>query len=212
MMNTVRGVSVPSVRLITSYIFDWIIIIAMAGVGGGLEYKDPFRRPFSPVDLTISYPYKADEQIPVWLLTIIALIFPAILIVVVCFVFVPGPTAERGTPKALIWKRKLWEWHTGWMGLCLALATAFLVTQGMKNLFGKPRPDLLSRCDPDLNRIDEFKVSPFDTEVVDPRWVLVSSDICRNGDVDIMRDGFRSFPSGHSSCKLASSSSPPLLY
>jgi membrane-associated phospholipid phosphatase len=206
MMTTVKGVSVPSVRLITSYIFDWIIIIAMAGVGGGLEYKEPFRRPFSPVDLTISYPYNPDEQIPVWLLTIIALIFPAIIIVVVCFVFVPGPTAERGTSKALIWKRKLWEWQTGWMGLCLALATAFLVTQGMKNLFGKPRPDLLSRCNPNLDRIEEFTVSPLNTQVVDPRWVLVSSDICQNNDVDIMRDGFRSFPSGHSSCKPASPS------
>jgi membrane-associated phospholipid phosphatase len=118
-------------------------------------------------------------------------------------VFVPGPTASRGTPKALIWRRKLWEWNIGWMGLALSLATAFMITQGMKLIFGKPRPDLLSRCQPDLSRISQALVNPVVANVAGPNWVMVTSDICTNPDRSRggeLMDGFKSFPSGHSSC------------
>ncbi|EMD91730.1 hypothetical protein COCHEDRAFT_1194482 [Bipolaris maydis C5] len=202
-MQAFNGISRPSARLVASYIFDWIVIIAIAAVAAGWEYVEPFRRPFSPVDLNISYPYQTSEMIPTWLLVIVSLVAPAGIIMVVCLVFVPGPTAERGTPKALIWRRKLWEWNTGWMGLALSLATAFLITQGMKNLFGKPRPDLLSRCKPDLNRIADFAINPVVGDIFDPAWVLVTSGICTQTDNDLLKDGFKSFPSGHSSFSWA---------
>lgn len=89
------------------------------------------------------------------------------------------------------------------MGLALSLATAFLITQGMKLLFGKPRPDLLSRCQPDLSRLSEFAVNNVGRQVgaeFNAAWVLVTDAICTNTDEDIMKDGFKSFPSGHASC------------
>lgn len=86
------------------------------------------------------------------------------------------------------------------MGLALSLATAFMITQGMKNLFGKPRPDLLSRCRPDLDRIQDFAITNVVGDSFNPNWVLVTADICTNTDDDILKDGFKSFPSGHSSC------------
>ena len=161
----------------------------------------PFHRPFSLVDLSISYPHEHQETIPTWLLVLVALIIPAAITFVVCLVFVPGPTASRGTPKKVIWRRKLWEWNTAWMGLALSCATAFMVTQGMKLLFGKPRPDLLSRCQPDRSRIGQTDVSQFG-EPLNQLWVLVTSDICTNTDDDILQDGFKSFPSGHASCEF----------
>jgi len=160
----------------------------------------PYKRPFSPVNLDISYPYETQETIPTWLMAVIGLVIPAAVIFLVCIIFVPGPTASRGTPKSLIWRRKLWEWNTGWMGLALSLATAFMVTQGMKLLFGKPRPDLLSRCQPDLSRLQETAINPIVGEQVNAAWVLVTDAICTNTDEDIMKDGFKSFPSGHASC------------
>lgn len=87
------------------------------------------------------------------------------------------------------------------MGLGLSLATAFMITQGMKLLFGKPRPDLLSRCRPDLDRIARATVNPIGNNF-DSLWVLVTSDVCTNTDDDILQDGFKSFPSGHASCKF----------
>ncbi|KAF1930940.1 PAP2 domain-containing protein [Didymella exigua CBS 183.55] len=206
-MPNFRGLSVPSVRLVLSYIFDWICIIAIAAVGAGWEFLTPYKRPFSLVNLDISYPFENHETIPTWLLVVIALVIPAAIIFLVCIIFVPGPTASRGTPKSLVWRRKLWEWNTGWMGLALSLATAFLVTQGMKLLFGKPRPDLLSRCKPNLSRLGTAAITNYvgqDTAVdFNPAWVMVTDAICTNTDEAIMKDGFKSFPSGHASFSWA---------
>ncbi|KAF2833131.1 acid phosphatase/Vanadium-dependent haloperoxidase [Ophiobolus disseminans] len=207
-MRTVKGMGVPSMKLVASYIFDWICIIAIAAVGAGWEYVFPYNRPFSPVDLNISYPFQHHETIPTWLLIIIALVIPAGIVFVVCMVFVPGPTATRGTPKALIWRRKLWELNIGWMGLALSLATAFMITQGMKLMFGKPRPDLLSRCQPNFDLIKDNLVNPHMANVFpnNTNWVMVTSKICTNQDRSRggeLMDGFKSFPSGHSSFSWA---------
>jgi membrane-associated phospholipid phosphatase len=182
---------------------SWLTLrSAIAAVGAGWEFLKPFHRPFSPVDLSISYPFEEHETIPTWLLVVVALVIPAAITFIVCLVFVPGPTAKKGTPMSLILRRKMWEWNTAWMGLALSLATAFMVTQGMKLLFGKPRPDLLSRCRPDLRNIPRTDVSSY-AQNFDSLWVLVTSDICTNQDDDILQDGFKSFPSGHASCKCA---------
>lgn len=84
------------------------------------------------------------------------------------------------------------------MGLGLSLAIAFFVTDGTKNLVGKPRPDLLARCNPDLSRLLSSAVGGIGDQV-DEGINLVSWTICRNPG-SILDDGFRSFPSGHSSC------------
>lgn len=183
----------------------WLTVVyacrAIAAVGAGWEYIEPFKRPFSPVNLDISYPHQYHEKIPTWLLVVISLIAPAAITFLVCIIFVPGPTASRGTPKALIWRRKAWEWNTAWMGLALSLATAFMITQGMKLLFGKPRPDLLSRCKPDLSRIPQTALNPIGA-TFNPNWVLVTAEICT--ETELLDDGFKSFPSGHASCKSLS--------
>lgn len=86
------------------------------------------------------------------------------------------------------------------MGLGLSLAVAFMITNGTKNLVGRPRPDLLARCDPDLSRLLNSTVGGVGNQV-DEGINLVSWTICRNPG-STLDDGFRSFPSGHSSCKL----------
>lgn len=195
-----KGMSLlPAKRLILSYIFDWIIIVALAAVGAAFNAPGPYKRPFSLVDLSISFPY-VKEQISTGVLVIISLVAPAAIIFLVCLIFVPGPTVSK-TPKSLIWRRKFWEWNTGWMGLGLSYALAFFITQGMKNLFGRARPDMLDRCQPDmgLESIQRNTVAGGYAANFDPRWVLVSAAICTQTDQSLLDDGFRSFPSGHSS-------------
>lgn len=118
------------------------------------------------------------------------------IIFAISLIFVPGPTIRKITPRAAIYKCKLWEWNTGWLGLALALATVFFFTEGMKNLYGKPRPDLLSRCGPNLGAQSSHTVGFSSTQMR-----LVSSTICSQTDKSKLDDGFASFPSGHSSCK-----------
>lgn len=162
----------------------------------------------------LSFPYTEKETVPVWLLLILVIAFPAVAILLVCLVFVPGATIPKGTPKALVWKRKLWELHAGLLGLALSMVGAWFITNGMKNMFGRPRPDLISRCEPDLANFSRYIVGGIATEDVPSELsqvlsigMLVSAEICQQTDSYKLDEGFRSYPSGHSS-----SSSAGLLY
>ncbi|CAG8950533.1 hypothetical protein HYFRA_00002740 [Hymenoscyphus fraxineus] len=194
-----------SPTLILSYVFDWFIIVAAAGIGAWLATITPNMRPFSLIDPNISFPHVEQEKISTVLMGICGAGIPMAIIFLVTFLLVPGPTVSKNTPQSLIWRRKLWEWHTGWLGLALSLSSAFLITQGMKNLFGKPRPDLLSRCQPDIDNIALYLTGSSDHYNVTNQGlpILVSAAICKQTDKHILDDGFRSFPSGHSSFSSA---------
>lgn len=115
----------------------------------------------------------------------------------------PGSAAATN-PKssaAQIIRRKIWEWNAGWLGLALALASTWCATQGLKALIGKPRPDLIARCDPDLSLIGKYTVGGLGGKV-DGGPVLVSWEICRDQSDSLRIDGFSSFPSGHASCEF----------
>ncbi|OBT49746.1 hypothetical protein VE04_09782, partial [Pseudogymnoascus sp. 24MN13] len=98
----------------------------------------------------------------------------------------------------LIWRRKLWEWFTGWLGLGMSCASSWLVTSGLKNLVGKPRPDVIARCMPDLSQIAKYAVAGIPA-LKDTTVTLVHAGICTNPNSDLLDDGWRSWPSGHSS-------------
>ena len=86
------------------------------------------------------------------------------------------------------------------MGLGLGLATTFFFTAALKNLIGKPRPDLLSRCNLDPATVQQYALGGLGSQL--PLWnLLISSTACRQPDTSKLNDGFNSFPSGHSSCK-----------
>lgn len=183
--------------LVLSYAFDWFILVAAVAVGGALSIISPNKRPIALNNINISYPFVEKEKVPAFSLFLIGGVGPIVIIAIMCLFLVPGPTVPKSTPKSLIWRRKMWELHTGWLGLGLAIASAFLITQGMKNLFGKPRPDLLSRCEPDLTNKAKYVLGGF--ESVAPQFLVYSAAICQQKDKAKLDDGFRSFPSGHSS-------------
>ncbi|KAK4105995.1 PAP2-domain-containing protein [Parathielavia hyrcaniae] len=202
--GSVRRKGRPDWVLALSYTFDWLILVAFAAVGYVLGHITPNKRPFSLDDRNIAFPYTVNETVPVWLASVIAVGIPILVIVAVCFLLVPGSTVPAGTPKSLIWKRKLWELHTGLLGLALSITAAWFITNGMKNLFGKPRPDLLSRCQPDLDNIDKYIIGGLKgLATATTAGQLVSPDICKNTDDYVLDDGFRSYPSGHSSSAAA---------
>ncbi|KAK3394546.1 PAP2-domain-containing protein [Podospora didyma] len=187
--------------VVASYCFDWIILIIAAAVGYVLGDVTPNKRPFSLADPNISFPFTEKETVPLWLLVVCSDIVPIVIVAIISLIFVPGATVPRGTPRSLVWKRKLWELHTGWLGLALSIVSAWLITNGMKNLFGKPRPDLLDRCQPDFEHVLKYVVGG--TANASYNGQLVSAGICTNTDKSKLDDGFRSYPSGHSSNSAA---------
>ncbi|KAI1824240.1 acid phosphatase/Vanadium-dependent haloperoxidase [Xylaria intraflava] len=197
-----------SVVVILSYAFDWLILVVVGLIGYFLGNVTPNKRPFSLLDTNISFPVKQHETVTTGLLLTFSAAVPIAVILVVALVFVPGRTVPKGTPASLIWKRKLWELHVGWLGLALSLIAAWIITNGMKNLFGKPRPDLLWRCMPDVNNTMKYVVGFSNAVLSDAAGAaysgqLVSADICTNPDKAFLDDGFRSYPSGHSSSSAA---------
>ncbi|KAL2150581.1 hypothetical protein VTH82DRAFT_7144 [Thermothelomyces myriococcoides] len=78
--------------------------------------------------------------------------------------------------------------HVTVLGLAISLILSSFLTDVIKNAVGRPRPDLLARC-----------VPAADT----PRDVLVTVDVCTQTDRHTLHDGWRSFPSGHSSFAFA---------
>ncbi|PWY83668.1 acid phosphatase/Vanadium-dependent haloperoxidase [Aspergillus sclerotioniger CBS 115572] len=70
------------------------------------------------------------------------------------------------------------------LGFLIALMLTSLITDIIKNAVGRPRPDLISRCIP-------RKGTPEDS--------LVSWTVCTQPNEHILQEGWRSFPSGHSS-------------
>jgi membrane-associated phospholipid phosphatase len=90
------------------------------------------------------------------------------------------------------YRDRLWELNCGWLGLLLAQGAAFAITGSLKNLCGKPRPDIIDRCQPSQETLNNV-----------PLYTLSTKNICTQTDDAIMQDGFRSFPSGHSSSSFA---------
>ena len=162
---------------------------------------EPFKRPFSLLDLDIAFPYIPESISAVDAVWIVA-IAPTVIIGVVVLIFVPGPAFVRANNKSQIFRLKLWELERGVAGLAMSIALTFFIVQGMKNLFGKPRPNLLARCQPDLDNIASHVVGGFGKDI-SARWTLVTDSICTQTDRVILDDGFRSFPSGHSSFSWA---------
>lgn len=75
-----------------------------------------------------------------------------------------------------------------YLSFAIAITLSAVITDIIKNAVGRPRPDLLDRCQP----VDGTKPD-----------VLVTIDICTRPDGFVLQDGWRSFPSGHSSFSFA---------
>ncbi|KAG6037508.1 hypothetical protein E4U41_005053 [Claviceps citrina] len=186
-----------SLKLLASYALDWIVLLAITVVAGFLGRIEPNKRPFALDDPNISLPFTEEETVPSWLLVILCALFPVIAILIVSLILIPGKTVPKTTSAAYIWKRKLWELHVGWLGLLMAVGSAFFFISGIKNMCGKPRPDLLSRCQPDVENAARYVVGGLNGSR------LYSADICQQSDARKLDDGFRSYPSGHSAASAA---------
>ncbi|KAL8932256.1 MAG: hypothetical protein Q9211_006426, partial [Gyalolechia sp. 1 TL-2023] len=188
-----------SKRVVISYILDYVIIVVLFIAFYALDSVEPYHQHFSLRNYTLQYPYAVHETVPVALLFVLGMIIPA-LIIALYALLIDGlfsrhkETVPRDGHRTLgkyRLKDRLWELNCGFLGLLLSQGTAFVITGALKNATGKPRPDLIDRCQPLAGSADA------------PVYGLSNYTICTQTDNKILKDGFRSFPSGHSSSAFA---------
>lgn len=78
--------------------------------------------------------------------------------------------------------------HVTILGLAISIILTSFLTDVVKNMVGRPRPDLIARCIPRPGTPDR---------------VLVAVNVCTQTDHHTLHDGWRAFPSGHASFSFA---------
>lgn len=166
--------------LLVSYIPDWTVTIASTFVWMFLGVAKPHYQAFSVDDKRISYPYvlPGQQTVTVPMLFIISICVPVVSIATIAYVF----------------RRDMHDLHVGMLGLLMSVSLTLMFTNGLKNEVGRPRPNFLARCFPEL---------PNKGPLHDPPQGLSTADICTQADMAVLDEGFRSFPSGHTSLSFA---------
>lgn len=88
----------------------------------------------------------------------------------------------------LITRASLHKHEATYLCFAIALVMTSFITDIVKNAVGRPRPDLIARCKPQQGTKPN---------------TLVTIDICTETARHMLQDGWRSFPSGHSSFSFA---------
>lgn len=106
------------------------------------------------------------------------------------FVYAAGIPALLLLASTLILpNRSTHKTHVTLLGLALTILTTSFLTDIFKNAIGRPRPDLLARCKPASST---------------PTNTLVTIAVCtEKANTHLLQDGWRSYPSGHSSFAFA---------
>ncbi|KAF2760296.1 acid phosphatase/Vanadium-dependent haloperoxidase [Pseudovirgaria hyperparasitica] len=135
-------------------------------------FVEPFHRMFSLDNIAIQYPHALVERVSVTWLFVYAGAVP--LGVLVAWAAISRPGGHKS--------------HVSILGLFISLILTSFITDVIKNAVGRPRPDLIDRCQPKQDT---------------PQHQLVTFEICTQEDHHTLHDGWRSFPSGHSSFAFA---------
>lgn len=137
---------------------------------------EPFQRQFYIGDLLISHPFAEHERV-----TNLQLFFYAgwvpISVIALVSVIITKPL------------NKVYVAYISLLGLLLSVLSTSVLTDTLKNSFGRHRPDFLARCIP---RPD----APTDV-------MVYAKDVCTTKNLKRLLDGFRTTPLGHSSISFA---------
>jgi len=168
---------------LTRYQFRFLIVAFSA-----LDKAEPHHQLFSVENISLQYPMAVPERVTPVLAGVVSCAFP-LLVIIVWTMLLDGfysHSKEKRKQKAKYkLSERLWQMNCGILGLGLSVAAAITITGALKNLTGKPRPDIIDRCKLPL-------------DYVQLKYQLTSYDKC-TGDKHILKDGFKSWPSGHSS-------------
>jgi diacylglycerol diphosphate phosphatase/phosphatidate phosphatase len=148
----------PSRVYWAQYALDFLFMIACFAITGGVNgYVKPFHRDFDPTDPSLNYPMHPDS--------VSYGVMTGVMIAVSFVVFVVAQIRVRSTI----------DLHFAIFGLAQALSITLMITEVVKVIAGRFRPDWIARCIPDADKN------------------------CTNTDESVVNDGRMSFFSGHTS-------------
>ncbi|KAE9606105.1 hypothetical protein Lal_00025201 [Lupinus albus] len=84
-------------------------------------------------------------------------------------------------------RKDIYDLHHAILGLMFASLITGVITDSIKDAVGRPRPNFFLRCFPD-------KIPVFDID---------TGDVLCSGDAKVIKEGYKSFPSGHTSWSFA---------
>lgn len=171
-------------RVCMGYVFDYAVVIVCIAGFSALDLADPHEQQFSLADVHLQHPYATRERVPALWAALVAILAPAVVMALWCGILEGRVLRTR----QLSGRTRVWEINVAVLGLLLSVGLALVTTNIFKNTVGRPRPDLIDRCRPVQDAAS--MTTPFG---------LSNVTICRQTDRAVMRDGYKSFPSGHSS-------------
>ncbi|PKA55563.1 Lipid phosphate phosphatase 2 [Apostasia shenzhenica] len=165
-------------RVAKFHMHDWIILVLLGIIDIILNVIEPFHRFVGRDMMTdLRYPLKSNT-IPFWAVPLIGIVLPTFIIVCIYFK-----------------KQNVYDLHNAILGLLFSVLITGVLTDAIKDAVGRPRPDFFWRCFPDGNDVgaDAF------VQVYDK----VTTNVICHGDKKVIKEGHKSFPSGHSSWSFA---------
>lgn len=154
---------------------DWITILIIASVFIlYLEFAPAHSRQFQINDPKISHSFANPQIVNDFKLYVLVFIIPSIIIVTVSYMKKPQDFIKLT--------------HISMLGLVASFIITGFITDLLKIWISRPRPDFITRCQPDSS-------TPLDT--------YVSLEVCTQENQFILNDGLKSCPSGHSSLSMS---------
>ncbi|KAK9383125.1 phosphatidic acid phosphatase type 2/haloperoxidase [Kockiozyma suomiensis] len=155
-----------------AYLMDWVFIFLLLGGFIVLTNMDPFFNLFTLDDPSIQHPYATTERVP----SIVGVIYTTTISVGIVVIFTPLLHRKNPALAHVV--------NVSLLSLALSVILTEFVTEMLKNMIGRLRPDFIARCMPAPGT---------------PLHGLVGIEVCTNTNLQVLYDGFRSTPSGHSS-------------
>lgn len=149
---------------------DWLILLLLVAIDAVLNVIEPYHRFVGEGMMSeLRYPMKAN-LIPFWAVPLIAILLP--LVVILTYYFI---------------RNDVYDFHHAILGLLFSVVITAVITDGIQDSVGRPRPNFFWRCFPDGKG------------VYDP----VTGDVRCTGDKGAIKEGHKSFPSAHTSWSFA---------
>ncbi len=150
-----------------------------------VEHLPGVQRLFRLDDPSIANSHHPDT-VPVWAVFVLLIPIP------VTFIFIY--TAGHWGPEAIRHRRSAANFFFPLLGLLTTIGVASMLTNVLKVLVGRLRPDFLDRCKPMQHPIPALQVG---------KVLWYNSTICTTTDTILLQAGRTSFPSGHTTDSFA---------